>query len=152
MRHAPSVGYPVGRSAFWCACLCLVGGLMALVLALALAWPRLPGWLALVNAVAQAAWWVWAGLAVRRSPTGRLMFQGQVGSAPVGGTGWTWSGGRDDREEPMATPVVAVDLGTRLLLHLAGQRGVPRWAWVEASSSRADWLALRRALKSTDMR
>lgn len=150
MRHAPSVGYPVGRSVFWCACLCLMGLLMALVLVLT--WSRLPGGVALANATAQAAWWLWVLRVVRRSPTGRLVFQGAAGTAPAGGVDWAWSEGRADREEPLTPPVVVVDLGTRLLLNLAGRPGGPRWAWVEASSSPGDWLALRRALKSTDMR
>ncbi|MFP8833263.1 hypothetical protein ACLIJR_03240 [Hydrogenophaga sp. XSHU_21] len=149
MRHAPSVGFPVGRSHFWCMGLCLSGILMALVLALA--WPRLPGWVALSLGVAQTAWWIWAARTVGRDPEGRLLYQGQGGATYIDGTGWAWADGRSDGALPIAAPEVVVDLGARVLLHLAGPRGVPRWAWVEASSSRGDWLALRRALKSTDM-
>lgn len=149
MRHAPSVGFPVGRSRFWCLGLGLSGILMALVLGFA--WPRLPVWMALSLGVSQAAWWIWVARTVGRDPEGRLLYLGRGGVAPLDGAGWAWADARSEEVLPIATPEVVVDLGARVLLHLAGPRGVPRWAWAEASSSRGDWLALRRALKSTGL-
>jgi hypothetical protein len=132
MHAAPSVSYPVGRSAF-------AGRLHALAallgLAVAVLWclqsPEITWRHALVLAtvlVASAfAWHGWRG-----SPCGTLRWNGAA---------WYW-------DEDAGQPEIALDLQSRMLVrfHLE-TRGV-RWLWVEREAKSADWDALRRAVYS----
>jgi hypothetical protein len=136
MHAAPSVTYPVGRSAF--------AGAAALVAALAgfaatLAWTLqspAPGWrhalafaCLLATAGAAAAAWL-------RSPRGRLHYSG---------TGWQWEG---EGGSAPGQAVAALDLQSRMLLRWRGEDGLQRWLWVERASDASHWDALRRAVYS----
>ena len=135
MHGAPSVSYPVGRSAFAgrvVAALVLTG--LGAVLAWAFQAPA--GWrqaagLATVlasGAFALLAWW--------RSPAGLLRWDG---------TGWTWEEGA---RVSTGRPELALDLQDRLLLRWRGDEGSGRWLWLEGASDGSHWDALRRAVYS----
>ena len=135
MHGAPSVAYPVGRSAFagW-----LLAGLLLAGLATSLAWclATPPGWrqaasfaaLLACGAFALAAWW--------RSPSGMLHWDG---------AGWSWDEGL--RVEA-GRPELALDLQGRLLLRWRPDAGRGRWLWLEQASDASHWAALRRAVYS----
>jgi toxin CptA len=136
MHAAPSVSYPVGRSAF---AACAYAALLLLGLAAAVAWTFQAdgfGWrqgaafagVAAGGAVAAAGW--------LHSPRGLLRWDG---------AGWQWEeGGR------VATgqPELALDLQSRLLLRWKAQDGRARWLWLEGATDAAHWDALRRAVYS----
>lgn len=136
MHAAPSVTYPVGRSAF--------AGAAALTLALAglaatLAWTLLapaPGWRHLLAFACLLAAGGAAAAAWLRSPRGRLHFSG---------TGWDWEGEGASAPGQVAP---ALDLQSRLLLRWRGEDGTGRWLWVERASDASHWDALRRAVYS----
>jgi toxin CptA len=135
MHSAPSVSYPVGRSAFagWLyAALALLGALAFLtwVLASSFGWRQV---MALVAVLASA------GLALqgwRRSPVGVLLWDGES---------WAWQKG-----EVIASghPEIALDLQSRLLLRWRPNSGRVLWFWLERSSDPSHWDALRRAVYS----
>ncbi|GAB3769785.1 hypothetical protein GCM10028796_35410 [Ramlibacter monticola] len=140
MHAAPSVNYPVGRSAF---ALALAAGLTALGLLVAAAWTLQPvpaGWrqalafaaAAGCGAVALAAWW--------RSPTGTLRWNGVA---------WGWQEGVEEGGglRP-GHPEIALDLQNRLLLRWQAEEGGARWFWLERARAPAHWEALRRAVYS----
>lgn len=144
MRNAPSVIFPVGRCPFWA----LLLGCFALLLAgvLALAWSGLTRWQAIGLALAVLLWWVVAARCVWRQPAGWLRFGGVHPTQLLEDTAWAWQGEPGSDGIPVAAPRLVLDLQARLLLQVGGASGVPRWIWLEASRSPADWLALRRAL------
>lgn len=137
MHGAPSVSYPVGRSAWagWLLLLAWAGGAATCT---AWAWQGAsPAGVAAGLAATFAAgtlagrWW-W------RLPCGRLHWDGGA---------WHWSGsaaGGDaaGRIEP------ALDLQSALLLRWRGQEGGGAWLWAERSRRPAGWDALRRAVYS----
>jgi toxin CptA len=136
MHSAPSVSYPVGRSAFAGR---LLAGLAALGLAAAAAWTVQSssfGWraaLAWVLALACAgfalrAWW--------RSPVGVLHWDGNA---------WHW---QDDAGLAPGRLECALDLQARMLLRWQGETGAVRWPWVERKAAPSHWDALRRAVYS----
>lgn len=136
MHAAPSVSYPVGRSAFALRLIVLLAlaGLLA-----ALAWAlqaQAAGWrhalafgaVAACSTIAIASWW--------RSPPGVLRWDG---------TEWQW------QEGAAAWPgqvELSFDLQSRLLLHWRGEAGGARWLWAEQTSDVSHWDALRRAVYS----
>ena len=145
MHAAPSVSYPVGRSAF-------AGGLAAalalLGLAAAAGWAlqsQALGWrqgLAFAAVLLSSAFALGAWL---RAPQGVLRWDGEA---------WQWEqGGRG-----MAGGVaVALDLQSRLLVRWRGETGATRrgrektsvrWLWLERKSDASHWDALRRAVYS----
>jgi toxin CptA len=137
MHAAPSVSYPVGRSAFAGALYLLLAG-AGLAAACAWTWQsHAPGWrqalgfaLVLAASAVAAAHWL-------RSPRGRLHWAGG---------GWSW-----EEEGATGTPTrveLALDLQSRMLLRLAGEAGGSRWSWVERASDPSHWDALRRAVYS----
>jgi toxin CptA len=135
MHGAPSVNYPVGRSAFaGCAAGVLVAGALAACLAWSLQSPA--GWR---QFAAFAAWAAGAALALwgwLRSPAGVLRWDGVA---------WRWEqGGRADAGQPE----IALDLQARVLLRWRGDAGPVRWLWVERASDASHWEALRRAVYS----
>lgn len=137
MHAAPSVSYPVGRSAFALACLALpwLGGLAA-VTAWSMQSPAPDGrqglaWLA-VAACGLAAAWAWL-----RSPRGTLAWDGG---------GWQWREGEGNALP--GQPDVALDLQSRLLLRWQGEDGAVRWLCLERGSAAPHWDALRRAVYS----
>jgi len=136
MHAAPSVSYPVGRSAF-------AGRLHALAAALGLA--AVAGWClqsAAVDwrhALALAAVLVAGAIAARgwlASPRGTLRWDG---------AGWQWEEGADAAAGQVE---IALDLQSRLLVRFHADEGAVRWLWVEREAKNADWEALRRAVYS----
>ncbi|GAB3658330.1 hypothetical protein [Ramlibacter alkalitolerans] len=136
MHAAPSVSYPVGRSAF-------AAGLHALAalagLGVAVGWSLQSdafGWrqaLGLAAALgggllALAAWW--------RSPAGVLCWNG---------AGWSWEEGG---LAGAGHPEIAFDLQNRMLLRWQPETGRVRWLWLESARDPAHWEALRRAVYS----
>jgi hypothetical protein len=136
MHAAPSVSYPVGRSAL---AGLLHAGVFALALAAVAAWILQADALAWRHAIALAVLsgcGLFAGLAWLRSPTGMLHWDGDA---------WQWQEG----EEPVAGTVVpTLDLQSHLLLRWRGEPGGTRWFWMEQESDSAHWEALRRAVYS----
>jgi toxin CptA len=135
MHGAPSVNYPVGRSAF---AGLLAAALLAGALAACFAWSlhSPPGWR---QPVAFAVVTLAAGFALLgwlRSPVGALRWDGQA---------WHWEeGGRLDA----GRPEIALDLQARVLLRWRGETGPLRWLWLERASDASHWDALRRAVYS----
>jgi hypothetical protein len=136
MHAAPSVSYPVGRSASAAVLLALLSTLgLAAVLAFtlqsaALGWRHGAAWAALVAAG------VLAGAGWLRSASGVLHWDGVA---------WQW-------EEGGATgsgrTEIALDLQSRLLLRWCPEGGAARWLWLERASAPSHWDALRRAVYS----
>jgi hypothetical protein len=136
MHSAPSVTYPVGRSAF---ALALAAALAALGLAVAVLWSvqsPAAGWRQALAFAAVAACAGTAGSAWWRSPAGTLRWDG---------AGWTWEEGGEGR---CGHPEIALDLQNRLLLRWQPETGRVRWLWLERARDPAHWEALRRAVYS----
>jgi toxin CptA len=136
MHAAPSVSFPVGRSAFAGVALAALwaAGLLAVA-----AWCLQvdgPGWRqAAVLAVLVAAGLL-AGAAWRRSPVGELRWDGVA---------WQWAqGGR----AMAGQPEIALDLQARVLVRWSGADRATRWLSLERKSAPSHWDALRRALYS----
>ena len=136
MHAAPSVTYPVGRSAFaglLLACVAAAG--LAAVLAFTLqsdgfGWRQAAAWAAWAAAVLPAA------TAWLRSAHGALRWDGLA---------WQWDEG--GRAMP-GQPEIALDLQSRLLLRWGGEGSATRWLWLERTSAPSHWDALRRAVYS----
>ncbi|MGM9427984.1 hypothetical protein [Hydrogenophaga sp. MI9] len=151
MRSAPSVTYPVGRSAFLAALLAGAGvaGLVALVLGLTYRSQASPGWW-----VATGAWTLWvviAGFAWRRQPGGCLSWkaaQGRSGGVPseVSHGDWVWSSAAYLEGVTLKRVERVYDLQAWMLLRLHNPDGARLWAWVERSQDVRRWGDLRRAL------
>ncbi|MDB5953495.1 hypothetical protein [Ramlibacter sp.] len=136
MHAAPSVSYPVGRSAF-------AGRLYALAalagLAVAGAWCLQSPAMDWRHACALAAVLLACGLAWhgwQASPVGVLRWDG---------AGWQWQEGAD---VAAGHTEIALDLQSRLLVRFHAEAGPARWLWVEREAKLADWEALRRAVYS----
>lgn len=135
MHSAPSVSYPVGRSAFAVrAGLALAAAALAVIALWSVQAPF--GWrqlaaLAAVLACAVLAWDAW-----RRSPAGVLRWDGRE---------WTWEEGGGVAG---GQPAIALDLQARLLLRWRPEQGGARWLWVERKEAPSHWDALRRAVYS----
>lgn len=135
MHAAPSVTYPVGRSAFAGALLAVIWleGLLACLLWIAASgfgWRQAAGLLLVagIGAHVAAFWW--------RSPQGLLRWTG---------AGWEWEqGGRVLAGQAQN----ALDLQARMLLRWRDAEGGARWIWVERKSDASHWDALRRAVYS----
>jgi toxin CptA len=135
MHSAPSVNYPVGRSAFvgWLYIAFASLGALAVV-----AWlfQSSFGWrqaLALVAVLASS------GLALlgwHRSQVGVLRWDGES---------WAWERGG---VVAFGRPEIALDLQSRLLLRWRPDSGRVRWFWLERSSDASHWDTLRRAVYS----
>ena len=140
MHSAPSVHYPVGRSAFWGLVLCAIWASGALLVSVwcytngSIGWRQWLGLFALVGAggVAAAGWW--------RTPVGTLGWDGQQ---------WLWTAHHHGaaRYEPGGV-AVALDLQQHMLLVLRTGRGLPLWLTVEQVTLPARWQDLRRAVYS----
>jgi toxin CptA len=136
MHAAPSVSYPVGRSAFAGR---LLAALILLGLAAATAWTlQAPpsawrhglafGSLGICSAVAMLAW--------LHSPQGVLRWDG---------TEWQWLAGQGSAPGRIE---LALDLQSHLLLRWRGEDGAAPWFWLERKSDPSHWDALRRAVYS----
>lgn len=132
MHAAPSVSYPVGRSAFAGA---LHAAVFLLALAAAAAWTAsadAPGWRQALAGLATLSLGAFALASWLRSPAGVLRWDGSA---------WQW-------QERAGSVVAALDLQSRLLLRWRGEEGVTQWLWMERESDSAHWEALRRAVYS----
>lgn len=147
MRNAPSVSYPVGRSAFQAGVLVVLGLLGALALLLPLLWfPAVPGWVWVAGALLWLFWSGWAWLNWSRAPRGRLQWDARA--LPATGTRagvWRW----------LAEGAPAVELQTLewvwdaqhvVLLRPRGTGRRLPWLWLEGRREPARWDDLRRAL------
>ena len=147
MRNAPSVSYPVGRSAFQAGVIVVLGLLGALALLLPLLWfPSVPGWVWVAGALLWLFWSGWAWLNWSRAPRGRLHWDARA--LPATGTRagvWRW----------LAEGVPAVELQTLewvwdaqhvVLLRPRGTGQRLPWLWLEGRCEPARWDDLRRAL------
>jgi toxin CptA len=139
MHAAPSVSYPVGRSA-------LAGWLLALAvlaaLALALFWCWQAAQVGWRQASALAATLACGGVALAgwlRSPRGSLHWDGGE---------WRWEPGASRAGQQAGRPEIALDLQSRLLLHWRGTDAGSRWLCLEQASAPLHWEALRRAVYS----
>jgi hypothetical protein len=136
MHGAPSVSHPVGRS-FLAGC--IVGGLWAAGAAASLAWAfaGASGWKLLLaggltllpGAVAMWSWW-----------------HQQQGTLAWDGARWTWATAAAPLGQEGVLSVV-LDLQQLLLVHWSAPGG-RRWFWLQPSTSRDRWVALRRAVYS----
>ena len=147
MRNAPSVSYPVGRSAFQAGVIVVLGLLGALALLLPLRWyPAVPGWVWVAGALLWLFWSGWAGLNWSRAPRGRLQWDARA--LPATGTRagvWRWL--------PDGAPAVelqALDwVWDAQVVVLARPRSPGQrlpWLWLEGRREPARWDDLRRAL------
>ena len=135
MHSAPSVSYPVGRSAFvaW-----LYAALVSVALLALLAWvvQSSLGWRQWVVLAAVLASGAFAARDWRGSPTGVLRWDG---------VDWSWEEGGDTAA---GHPEISMDLQSRLLLRWRPESGRVRWLWLERASDASHWEALRRAVYS----
>lgn len=135
MHGAPSVSYPVGRSAFVGVLLLAIWSL-GLLVCLAFAWhgasaARLAALMAACAASgAWVGWWWW------RQPAGLLAWDTAA---------WSWSEG--DPHVRTGGLEVVLDLQSLLLLRWRST-GQARWLWAERARLPARWDALRRAVYS----
>ncbi|MEJ5991022.1 hypothetical protein WG902_13560 [Ramlibacter sp. PS3R-8] len=136
MHAAPSVSYPVGRSAFAGVLLGLPGAAgLAAAIAFTLqsdgfGWRQAAAWVALAVAG------LLAGTAWARSARGVLHWDG---------VGWQWEEGA---AMGSGAPEIALDLQSRLLLRWRSEASAVRWLWLERTSAPSHWDALRRAVYS----
>jgi toxin CptA len=136
MHTAPSVNYPVGRSAFAGWILAAIG---LLGLAAAGAWSAQSSILTWRQGLAFLAVLACGLLAARSwlaSPQGLLLWDG---------LGWQWQEGRSVLA---GQPDIALDLQARMLLRFRVDGGGFRWLWLERKSDVSHWDALRRAVYS----
>lgn len=155
MHSAPSVEYPVGRSAFQAR---LEGGLALAWLGMQAAWYH-----SLAGAALPAAWWfsgllgllLWLVLRWRARTVveGRLCWEpaarrpAGVPAQPDAMPGrWLWYSDAYRHGTELASLRWSLDLQQRVLLQLRNAAGLSWWVWLERDSAPADWPALREAL------
>jgi len=136
MHAAPSVSYPVGRSAFAARAAALAALAGAAAAGLFVLQSDAFGWrqalvLGAVGAASAFAWAAWL-----RSPTGVLRWDG---------ADWRWEA---PGSAGAGRPQLALDLQARLLLRWQPDGGRACWLWLERESDSAHWEALRRAVYS----
>lgn len=151
MRNAPSVTYPVGRSAFQGRL--LLGLCLAGALALVLWWwlSEAPsGW---VLGIGWAGWlsWTWVALrSWRYAPVGRLQWDASPLHDPAlrrNGT-WRWLPAGVGAAQDLDAVLWMLDAQAVVLLRLQRAEGRALWLWLDAAREPARWDALRRALKA----
>lgn len=136
MHSAPAVSYPVGRSRFqgW---LILMTGLTGGVAGLF--WREqvdLAGWRQYLYGVSLLAACIVAIHVWRRTPQGRLRWDGQA---------WSWTRGQ---VSVCGHVTIHLDLQFFLLLSFYSETGSRLWLWPECGADMARWHALRRAVFS----
>ena len=148
MHNAPSVVYPVGRSA-WMGHALVVLGLLTLVTALVAAFTMEAArqtWFAPLF-VLWLGWCAWAWRQWRRSPAGWLRWQADGRAQPDAVAGlWCWQHDRAAAGIELRSVEPVLDLQARWLLRLGGAATVPRWVCLEATGDPSSWPAMRRAL------
>jgi hypothetical protein len=147
MHNAPSVSYPAGRCVLWRLILLAVALLMASVFWRV--WPGLATPMRWLSGAGLLLWCLWAVHSVVRQPRGWLRYHAPAPASPTSGPAWAWLRSPGADPVPLRGLRVVVDLQDVLLIELSGGATAPRWAWLVASGAPADWLALRRALRST---
>jgi hypothetical protein len=147
MRNAPSVTYPVGRSAF---CARLLFGVAAMGLLGVLMSVIYGTWRTTLTT--SVAWCVWGTVALwawRRMPRGQLVWHSdRVQPEGPQGVQGVWSWASEAYQEGVALKQVerVYDLQLAMLLRLRNPDGARTWVWVERVAEPARWLELRRAL------
>lgn len=140
MHYAPSVHYPVGRSAFWGA---LLGAFWLLGALLVGTWCYTSGSFEgrhMLGVAAVLVAGIPAGVAWWMSPTGTLVWDGQH---------WLWVHHQKAQDVQITGVLgVALDLQQHMLLRLQADRGAAVWLCAERSAFPARWLDLRRAVYS----
>ena len=155
MQNAPSVTYPVGRSASHTLIWLVLGALSGLTLAAA-CWST---WLASPSQTAWgrwlagfALWLVWllvAGWRWQRQPGGVLKWDAQAASLGLEAQpgAWFWLAHERGSKPEFVRPEKIFDGQSRLLLRLHGQSWpFGCWIWLERATDSAGWDDLRRAL------
>lgn len=153
MYNAPSVVYPVGRSAFHGGLLVALGVVSAAVGVMCLVesdFRALGVWAWLPGASAGAGWlfWAtWACLSWLRLPRGTLRWDSQrVEEGSTSSGAWSWTDRAGSEALVLSGMERVLDLQDRVLLRFSGPGLGRRWAWVERSGSPGRWNDLRRAL------
>lgn len=151
MRSAPSVTYPVGRSAFlgWLLVGAGAAGLGALLLGAVYQRQATPLWW-----LVTAFWVLWvlvAGSAWHRQVEGNLAWKSahrrSEGNSPATSPGeWVWSSAAYLEGVALQRVERVYDLQAWMLLRLHNPDGARIWAWVERSRDVQRWSDLRRAL------
>jgi toxin CptA len=148
MRNAPSVIYPVGRSAF-CGGLLLALALVSFLAGALWCWLSAdpPVWVACVGIVvwlgwalcAFSQWWATPAGLLAWKPTAPALEDPQVRGR------WCWRDATGNEREPQAVQWV-LDLQSVVLLRLQGPALPVRWLWLDRRRDPACWDGLRRAL------
>jgi hypothetical protein len=140
MHAAPSVSYPVGRTA-WAGWLCALAGFAGLLAVVTWSVQSAdPGWRHAAGFAAVLACGCLAARGWQGSPAGVLRWDGAA---------WQWEEGA---RAGTGRPEITLDLQSRMLLRWsadgAGTGAATRWFWLERKAKEADWDALRRAVYS----
>jgi hypothetical protein len=151
MRNAPSVVFPVGRSAFYGRILMLVGALALLVLGWwGLSQRSVPDMLSFGSAgvLLWVLWAAWAWRGWRQSPVGHLQWDAKASpiADPLRAGAWRWSRAVSEDGVLLLAVEQALDLQSRILLRLRCADRSSLWVWVERSGDPMRWNDLRRAL------
>ncbi|MFP8777060.1 hypothetical protein [Hydrogenophaga sp. RWCD_12] len=151
MRSAPSVTYPVGRSAFlgWLLAGSGAASLAALLLGVSYQMQAMAGWWLVMGA--WVLWVVIAGSAWRRQAGGQLAWkaaprrpEGHLAEPSRGE--WVWISAAYLEGVTLQRVERVYDLQAWMLLRLHNPDGARIWAWVERSRDARRWGDLRRAL------
>lgn len=155
MQNAPSVTFPVGRSASHTSVRIGLGALSGVALAVAfgtswIASPAPLSWLRWTPGLALwLAWLAADGWRGKHQPKGMLKWDAQATplrlEAPPGA--WLWLAHGHDLRPETVRPEAVFDGQSRLLLRLHGGAWPwGQWVWLERATDPARWDDLRRAL------
>lgn len=133
MHQAPVVGFSVGQSRWYLRAIVTLWSLGFVVLLVFMRSQALLGTQAVI-----AVCWVLAGVIAlkdwQNSPSGRLQWDGQQ---------WHWSGWVDAH---VARLDLLLDFQRVMLVGLTTNAQRRVWLWLEPTSDRLQWIALRRAV------
>lgn len=155
MQSAPSVVYPVGRSAFQAGLLVFLGLATATTGALYLFTSNFSLGLArdaVVPVLGALGWLSWVSCACwnwSRSPEGSLHWQPVRGPEEPGTSGWSWAEGLHAGPVGLSGVERVLDLQDRVLLRFRLPGAGHRWVWAERSVLPTRWADFRRALMSS---
>ena len=139
MHTAPSVSYPVGRSAFAGVLLATIGSLGLLAAAAWSIQSPVFTWRQATAFLAVAASGLLAARGWLAAPSGLLHWDG---------VGWQWQRAGTAQGGQAGQAEVALDLQARMLLRFRAEEGGVHWFWLERKSDASHWDALRRAVYS----
>jgi hypothetical protein len=151
MRNAPSVVFPVGRSAFYGRVLVFLGALALLVLGgWGLSQRSVPDLLPVgfTGILMWVLWAAWAWRGWRLSPVGLLQWDANASPVdePLRAGAWRWTSAVSGDGVLLLAVERALDLQSRVLLRLRCADRSGLWVWVERSGDPLRWNDLRRAL------